>query len=42
MSFFEKHTRAEVKNDDMKNGDFCGFFLARNGDPLNTAHYLSF
>ena len=30
-----------MKND-MKNGDFGGYFLACNGDPLNTAHYVSF
>ena len=31
-----------MKTDDMKNGDFLLFFLAGNGDPLNTAHYVSF
>ena len=36
---FEKYTQGEVKTDDIKNGDF---FLARNGDPLNTVHYVSF
>ena len=40
--FFEKYTRGEVKNDDMKNGEFLLFFLACNGDPLNKAHYVSF